>query len=104
MEAAAAVVSLLGVTTNKTVLVVGLKKPKVNKPSPNKRKTMASKANKPGTPSDDQVFWLLFSELCRYKADHGTTTFPWSKRGTNNVLANWIPCELDSLYQEEVRK
>jgi hypothetical protein len=90
MEAAAAVVYLLGVTTKKTVLAVGPKKPKAKKPSPSKRKALASKAKKPGSPSDDQVFWLCFSELCRYKADHGTMTVPRSKHGTKNVLANWI--------------
>jgi hypothetical protein len=41
-------------------------------------------------PSDDQVFWLHFSELCRYKAEHGTKTVPRSKHGMNNVLANWV--------------
>jgi hypothetical protein len=41
-------------------------------------------------PSDDQVCWLRFSELCRYKAEHGTTTVTCSKHGTNNVLANWV--------------
>jgi hypothetical protein len=90
MEAASAVVSLSGVTTTKTALAVGPKKPKAKKPSPSKRKTPASKAKKPGPPSDDQVFWLRFSELCRYKADHGTMSVPRSKDGTNNVLANWI--------------
>jgi hypothetical protein len=90
LEAASAVVSLSGATTKKTVPAVGPKKPNAKKPSPSKRKTLASKAKKPGTPSDDQVFWLRFSELCRYKADHGTMTVPWSKHGTNNVLANWV--------------
>jgi hypothetical protein len=60
MEAAAAVVSLSGVTTTKTALDVGPKKPKAKKPSPSKRKMPASKANKPGPPSDDQVFWIHF--------------------------------------------
>jgi hypothetical protein len=50
----------------------------------------SSLSKKPGPPSDDQVFWLHFSELCRYKADHVTTTVPWSKHGTNNVLVNWV--------------
>jgi type IV secretory pathway VirB10-like protein len=90
MEAAAAVVSLSGVTTKKIVLAVGPKKPKAKKLSPSKRKTMAPKARKPGPPSDDQVFWLHFYELCRYKDDHGTMTVHRSKQGTNNVLANWI--------------
>jgi hypothetical protein len=90
MEASAAVVSLSGVSTKKTVLAVGPKKPKAKKPSPSKTKMMASKEKKPGPPSDDQLFWLRFFELCRYKADHGTTTVPRSKHGTNNVLANWI--------------
>jgi hypothetical protein len=90
LEAAAAVVSLSGATTKKTVPAVGPKKPNAKKPSPSKRKTLASKAKKPDPPSDDQVFWLHFSELCRYKADHGTTTVPRSKHGTNNVLANWV--------------
>jgi hypothetical protein len=90
LEAASAVVSLSGVTTNKTALAVGPKKTKAKKPSPSKRKTPASKANKPGPPSDDQVFWMCFSELCRYKADHGTMSVSQSKHGTNNVLANWI--------------
>jgi hypothetical protein len=87
---AAAVVSLWGVTTKKTVLAVGPKKPKAKKPSPSKRKTLASKANNPGPPSDGQVFWLSFSEICTYKADHGTMSVPRSKHGTSNVLANWI--------------
>jgi hypothetical protein len=90
LEAASAVVYLSGVTTKKTALAVGPKKPKVKKPSLSKRKTPASKAKKPGPPSDDQVFWLHFSELCRYKADHGTMSVPNSKHGTNNLLANWI--------------
>jgi hypothetical protein len=50
MEAAAAVVSLSGVTTMKTALVVGQKKPKAKKPSPSKRKTPASKAKKSAPP------------------------------------------------------
>jgi hypothetical protein len=41
MEATSAVVSLSGVTTKKTVLAVGPKKPKAKKPSPSKRKTDA---------------------------------------------------------------
>jgi hypothetical protein len=90
MEAAAAVVFLLVVTTKKTVLAFGPKKPKVEKPSPSKRKPLASKAKKPGPPSDDQLFWICFYELCRYKDYHGTTTVPRSKHGTNNELANWI--------------
>jgi hypothetical protein len=90
LEAASAVVSLSGATTKKYVPAVGLKKPNKRKPSPSKRKTLASKTKKPGPPSDDQVFWIRFSELCRYKADHGTTTVHWSKHGTNNVLANWV--------------
>jgi hypothetical protein len=90
MGAAAAVVSLSGLTTTKTALAVGPKNPKAKKPSPSKRKTPASKVKKPGPPSDDQVFWLRFSELYRYKADHGTMSVPRSKHGTNNVLANWI--------------
>jgi hypothetical protein len=88
--AAAAVVSLSGATTKKTVPAVGPKKPNAKKFSPSKRKTLASKAKKPGPPSDDQAFWLRFSELCRYKADHGITTSPRSKHGTNNVLVNWV--------------
>jgi hypothetical protein len=90
MEAAAAVVSLSGVTTKIIALAVGPKKTKAKKPCPPKRKTPNSKAKKPGPPSDDKVFWLRFSELCRYKADHGTTSVPRSKHGTNNVLANSI--------------
>jgi hypothetical protein len=35
-------------------------------------------------------FGYVFSELCRYKADHGTMSVHGSKDGTNNVLANWI--------------
>jgi hypothetical protein len=88
LEAAAAVVSLSGATTNKTVPTVGPKKPKVKKPSPSKRKTLASKVKKPGPPSDDQVFWLCFSELCRYKADHVTTTVPRSNMVQTMYL--WI--------------
>jgi hypothetical protein len=90
MEAAAAVVSLSGVTTKKTALAVGPKKPKAKKPSPSKRKPPASKAKKPGPPSDDQICWLRSSELYMYKSDHGTMKVPRSKHGTNNVLANWI--------------
>jgi hypothetical protein len=41
LEVAAAVVSLSGATTKKTVPTVGLKKPNAKKPSPSKRKTMA---------------------------------------------------------------
>jgi hypothetical protein len=89
MEAAAAAVYLSDVTTKNTVLAVGPKKPKAKKPSPSKRKKLASKAKKPG-PSDDQVFWLRFSELSRYNADHGTMPVPWSKHGTKNALANCI--------------
>jgi hypothetical protein len=88
MEAAAAVVSLSSATTKKIALAVGPKKPKTKKPSPSKRKSPASKGKKPAPPSDDQVFWLRFSELCRYKADHGTVSVPRSKHGTNNVLGN----------------
>jgi hypothetical protein len=76
LEAAAAVVSLSGVTTKKTALAVRPKKPKEKKPIPSKRKTTVSKAKKPGPPSDDQVFWLCFSELWRYKAEHGTMSVP----------------------------
>jgi hypothetical protein len=90
MEAAAVVVSLSGVATMKTALVIGPKKPKAKKPSPSKRKTPACKAKKPAPLSDDQVFWIRFSELCRYKADHGTMSVSRSKDGTNNVPANWI--------------
>jgi hypothetical protein len=91
MEAAASVVSLSGAATAITAaLANGSKKSKAKKPSTSKRKTPTTKANKPGPPSDDQVFWLHFSELCRYKADHGTMSVPRSKDGTNNVLANWI--------------
>jgi hypothetical protein len=43
MEAAAAVVSLSGVTTMKTTLVIGQKKPKAKKPSPSKRKHLPQK-------------------------------------------------------------
>jgi hypothetical protein len=90
LEAAAAVVSLSGATTKKYVPAVGLKKPNKKKPSASKRKMLASKTKKPGPPSDDQVLWLRFSKLCRYNADHGTTTVPRSTHGTNNVLANWV--------------
>jgi hypothetical protein len=90
IEAAAVVVFLSGATTTKTALVVGPKKPKAKKPSPSKRKTPASKARKPGPPSDDLVFWLRFSKLCRYNADHCTTSVPRTKDGTNNALTNWI--------------
>jgi hypothetical protein len=50
LEAAAAVVSLSGATTKKTVPAVGPKKTNAKKLSPSKRKTLASKANKPGPP------------------------------------------------------
>jgi hypothetical protein len=91
MEAAAAVVSLSGVATMITAASANApKKSKAKKPSPSKRKTLANKAKKPAPPSDDQVFWLRFSELCRYKANHGTMSVPRSKDGTNNLLMNWI--------------
>jgi hypothetical protein len=90
MEAAAAVVTLSGVTTTKTALAVGPKKPKAKKPFTSTRKTPASKAKKHAPPSVDQVFWLRFSEHCRYNDYHGTTSVPRSKDGKNNVLANWI--------------
>jgi hypothetical protein len=80
-------VDLSGATRNTSVLAVGAKKPNAKKPSLSKRKTLAKK---PAPPSGDQVFWLRLSELCRYKAEHGTTTVPRSKHGTNNVLANWV--------------
>jgi hypothetical protein len=60
IEAAAALISLSVVTTKKTALAIGPKKPKAKKPSPSKRKTPASKAKKPGPPSDDQVLCLRF--------------------------------------------
>jgi hypothetical protein len=72
MEASAAVGSLSGVATTITAV-----------PSPSKSKTLPP-------PSDDHIFWLRFSELCRYKVEHGTTSVPRSKGGTNNVLANWM--------------
>jgi hypothetical protein len=98
LEAAAAVVSLSGATTKKSVPAAGPKRPNKKKPSPSKRKTLASKTKKPGPPSDDQVCWLRFSELCRYKADHGnncSSVKTWYKQ---------CNCELGPLYQEEVRK
>jgi hypothetical protein len=61
MGAAEEVVSLLGVSTTKTALAIGPKKPKARKPSPSKSKMLASKAKKPAPPSDHQVFWLRFS-------------------------------------------
>jgi hypothetical protein len=87
LEAAAAVVALSGATRKTLAPAVGAKKPNAKKPSPSKRKTLAK-----------NVFWLPFSKLCRFKDEHGTTTVPRSKHGTNNVLANWVH------YQEEVRK
>jgi hypothetical protein len=48
--AAAAVVSLSGVTTMKTALAVGPKKSNAKKPSPSKRTMPASKAKKPAPP------------------------------------------------------
>jgi hypothetical protein len=86
LEAAAAVVALSGAMSKKSAPAVGAKKPNAKKPSPSKRKMLAK--NPP--PRDDQVFWLRFSELFRYKAEHGTTTVPRSKHGTNNALANWV--------------
>jgi hypothetical protein len=50
MEAAAAVVYLSGVTTKKTALAIGPKKPKAKQPSPSKRKAPASKAKRPAPP------------------------------------------------------
>jgi hypothetical protein len=91
MEAAAAVVSLSGVATMITAAPANApKKSKAKKPSPSKKKTLDIKVKKPAPPSDDQVCWLHFSDLCRYKANHGTMSVPRSKDGTNNVLANWI--------------
>jgi hypothetical protein len=55
------------------------KNSKAKKPSPSKRKTLATKAKKTESPSDDQVCWLRFSELCRYKANHGTMNVPGQK-------------------------
>jgi hypothetical protein len=73
LEAAAAVVALSGATRKKSAPAVGAKKPNAKKPSPSKRKMLA---NKSAPPSDDEVFWIRFSELCRYKAEHGTATVP----------------------------
>jgi hypothetical protein len=53
LEAAPSVVSLSGVTTKKTALAVGPKKPKAKKPSASKRKTPVSKAKKLDRPSYD---------------------------------------------------
>jgi hypothetical protein len=33
------------------------------------------KVKKPGPQTDDQTFWKRFTELCQYKADHGTIKF-----------------------------
>jgi hypothetical protein len=60
LEVAAELVSLSGATTKKTVPAIGPKKPNAKKPSPSKRKTLASKAKKPGIPSDYQVFLATF--------------------------------------------
>jgi hypothetical protein len=90
MEESAAVVSVSGVATTKTALAVVPKKPKVKKPSPSKGKNPASKDKKPAPQVMIRYFGYVFSELCRYKADHGTMSVPKSKDGTKNVLANWI--------------
>jgi hypothetical protein len=50
LEAASAIVSLSGAITKKYVPAVGPKKPNKKKPSPSKRKTLASKTKKPGSP------------------------------------------------------
>jgi hypothetical protein len=60
LEAAAAVVSLSGVTTKKTVLAVGPNKPKAKKPSPSKRKTPVSKAKKHGPQVMNRYFGYIF--------------------------------------------
>jgi hypothetical protein len=91
-EAASAVASLSGPA--KTIFsapATALKKIKAKKPAPAKRKLPATKAKKPAPPSsDDKVFWLRFSDFCRYKADHDTPSVPRSKGDTDDVLANWI--------------
>jgi hypothetical protein len=86
LEAAAAVVALFGATRKKSVPAVGAKKPNAKKPSPSKRKTLAKK---PGPPVTTRYFGYV-SPNFRYKAEHGTTTVPRSKHGTNDVLANWV--------------
>jgi hypothetical protein len=47
-----------------------------------------TKVKKPGPQSDDQIFWLYFSELRKYKVEHGTRSVPQSKDSTYNILAN----------------
>jgi hypothetical protein len=72
-------------------------------PGPAKRKVTAvnnadtataplnkTKVKKPGPKTDDQHFWKRFSELCQYKADHGTMRVPRTNAGSNNILAKWV--------------
>jgi hypothetical protein len=68
-----------------------LKKTKAKiKPTLPKAKTRINVVKKPGIQSDDQHFWNRFSEMCQYKADHGTMRVPRTNAGTNNILANWV--------------
>jgi hypothetical protein len=36
-----------------------------------------TKMKKPCPQTDDQTFWKRFTELCQYKANHGTMRVPW---------------------------
>jgi hypothetical protein len=85
LDAASSVVSLSGATTKKSVPADGLKKPtRRNLVHPRGRR-WPQKLRNLVPPSDDQVLWIHLYELYRYKADHGTTTVPWSKHCTNNI-------------------
>jgi hypothetical protein len=43
-----------------------------------------TKVKKPGPQTEH------FSELCQYKADHGTMRVPWTSADSNNILAKWV--------------
>jgi hypothetical protein len=52
-----------------------------------------TKVKKPAPQTDDQTFFKCFSELCQYKADHGTMRAPRRNDGTDNMQKNY--CRLN---------
>jgi hypothetical protein len=83
MKAAAAVSAMSGPAkrkakaVNKAAATKPFKKTKIKiKLKPTNAKTGINVVKKSGPQSDDQHFWKCFSELCQYKADHGTMRVP----------------------------
>jgi hypothetical protein len=82
MKAAASVAALPGPAKRKATAV--------NKSAAATGPLKKTKVKKPGPRNYDQTIWKRFSELCQYKADHGTMRVPWTNAGSNNIIANWV--------------